>query len=138
MEWKWTKGEPYERSRRLKHVQELENKEFSKEMDTSAYTSSLNYDENTWELLNQNAASSGFTPLNLQGQQLPINDIHQFKISNKREELDTKIADRDMVQQIGFNPFLGESSYVNDVSIRDQFLKPINTTQGASRASASE
>ena len=30
MEWKWTKGEPYERSRRLKHVQELENKEFSK------------------------------------------------------------------------------------------------------------
>ena len=138
MEWKWTKGEPYERSRRLKHVQELENKEFSKEMDTSAYTSSLNYDENTWELLNQNAASSGFTPLNLQGQQLPINDIHQFKISNKREELDTKIADRDMVQQIGFNPFLGESSYVNDVSIRDQFLKPINTTQGATRASASE
>ena len=28
MEWKWTKGEPYERSRRLKHVQELENKQF--------------------------------------------------------------------------------------------------------------
>ena len=118
MEWKWTKGEPYERSRRLKHVQELENKQFSKDMDSSAYTSSLNYDENTWEILNQTIANPG------------------FKVSNKREELDTKISDRDMVQQIGFNPFLGETSYVNDVSIRDQFLKPMNTTQGSTRASA--
>jgi hypothetical protein len=115
MEWKWTKGEPYERSRRLKHVQELENKQFSKEMDESAYTSSLNHDENTWDLLNQSAANSG------------------FKVSNKREEIDSKMAGRDMLQQIGFNPFLGENNYINDISVRDQFLKPVNTTQGASR-----
>ena len=116
MEWKWTKGEPYERSRRLKHVQELENKQFSKEMDESAYTSSLNHDENTWDLLNQSVANSG------------------FKVSNKREELDSKMAGRDMLQQIGFNPFLGENNYIDDISVRDQFLKPVNTTQGASRA----
>ena len=115
MEWKWTKGEPYERSRRLKHVQELENKQFSKEMDESAYTSSLNHDENTWDILNQTAANSG------------------FKVSNKREEIDSKMAGRDMLQQIGFNPFLGENNYINDISVRDQFLKPVNTTQGASR-----
>ena len=118
MDWKWTKGEPYERSRRLKQVQELENKQFSKEMESAAYTSSLNYDENTWDILNQSQAGSG------------------FKVSNKREELDSKIAGRDMVQQIGFNPFLGESSYVNDISVRDQFLKPVNTTQGATRVNA--
>jgi len=53
MSWKWSKGEPYERSRRLKHVVILENKEFSKDMESSAYTSSLNHDENTWELLNK-------------------------------------------------------------------------------------
>ena len=117
MEWKWTKGEPYERSRRLKKVQELENKEFSKEMDSSAYTSSLNYDENTWDILNQSLSGGG------------------FKVSNKREELDTKISDRGLVQQIGFNPFLGETNYVNDISVRDQFLKPVNTTQGSSRIS---
>ena len=116
MEWKWTKGEPYERSRRLKHVQELENKQYSKEMDESAYTSSLNHDENTWDLLNQSVANSG------------------FKVSNKREELDSKMAGRDMLQQIGFNPFLGENNYIDDISVRDQFLKPVNTTQGASRA----
>ena len=118
MEWKWTKGEPYERSRRLKHVQELENKQFSKDMDSAAFSSALNHDENTWDILNQTQAGAG------------------FKSSNKREELDTKIAGRDMIQQIGFNPFLGESSYVNDISIRDQFLKPVNTTQGENRATA--
>ena len=42
-----------------------------------------------------------------------------------------------MVQQIGFNPFLGETNYVNDISIRDQFLKPVNTTQGETRISSS-
>jgi hypothetical protein len=120
MEWKWTKGEPFERSRRLKHVEELENKQFSKDMETSAYTSSLNHDENTWEILNQTIAGTG------------------FKVSNKREELDSKIAGRDLVQQIGFNPFLGENNnYVNDITIRDQFLKPINTTQGSTRTSSS-
>ena len=115
MEWKWTKGEPYERSRRLKHVQELENKQFSKEMDETAYTSSLNHDENTWELLNQSAANSG------------------FKVSNKREEIGSKMAGRDMLQQIGFNPFLGQNNYIDDISVRDQFLKPVNTTQGSTR-----
>ena len=117
MEWKWTKGEPYERSRRVKHVQELENKEFSKNMETSAYTSSLHHDENTWDILNQSLSDS--TPF--------------VKSSSKREELDTKISDRGLTQQIGFNPFLGENSYINDVAVRDQFLKPINTTQGEMR-----
>ena len=110
MEWKWTKGEPYERTRRSKISNESESIKFSKDMENSAYTSSLNYDENTWDILNQSLSGSG------------------FKVSNKREELDTKISDRDMVQQIGYNPFLNESNYVNDVSVRDNFLKPVNTT----------
>jgi hypothetical protein len=113
MEWKWTKGEPYERSRRLKNIasapDNVEKEHSSKEIENSAYTSSLNYDENTWDILNQ-SLSGGFT------------------VSNKREDLDLKIADRKLVQQRGFNPFLSENDYVNDIAIRDQFLKPINTT----------
>jgi len=112
MDWKWTDGQPYERSRRLKHQVQLENQEFSKEMDKSAYTSSLNHDENTWDILNQSLANSG------------------FKVSNKREELGDKLSNRQMIQQIGVNPFLGENNYLQDISIRDQYLKPINTTQG--------
>lgn len=112
MEWKWTDGKPYERTRRMKHTIELENEKFSKQMENSAYTSSLNHDENTWEILNQSVSGSG------------------FKVSNKREELGNKLANRELIQQIGYNPFLGETNYVNDISIRDQFLKPVNTTQG--------
>jgi hypothetical protein len=106
MERKWTNGEPYERSRRLKHVAELE----TKDVETAAYTSALNHDENTWDILNQTLSGAG------------------FKVSNKREELDSKISDRELVQQRGFNPFLGENNYVNDVSVQNQFLKPVNTT----------
>jgi len=115
MELKWTNGEPYERSRRLKHVQQLEQEEFSKSVETSAYTSALHHDENTWDILNQATAHSG------------------FRVSNKREDMDVKMADRGLTQQIGFNPFLAEQSYINDVAVRDQFLKPINTTQGSNK-----
>jgi len=108
---KWTDGNPYERSRRMKHQLEMENKD----METSAYSSSLNHDENTWDILNQSS-------------------IAGFKVSNKREELGNKLAGRELVQQIGFNPFLGQSNYVDDISIRDQFLKPMNTTLDETKA----
>ena len=110
VEWKWTKGEPYERSRRIfKQQEEKDSDKFNKEIEQSAYSSALNHDENTWDILNQTSSGNG------------------FKVSSKREEIDTKMADRDMIQQIGNNPFLIETNYVNDISIRDQFLKPINT-----------
>jgi hypothetical protein len=114
--WKWTDGKPFERSRRMKHQIEMENVNFKKEMDSSAYTSSLHHDENTWEILNQSLSGSG------------------FKVSNKREEMGNKLANRELIQQIGYNPFLGETNYVNDISIRDQFLKPINTTHDETKA----
>ena len=119
MEWKWSNGISYKKSKRLSKNEiieeepiEYQDEIFSKKIEESAYSSSLNHDENTWDLLNQSAANSG------------------FKVSNKREEIDSKMAGRDMLQQIGFNPFLGENNYINDISVRDQFLKPINTTQG--------
>jgi hypothetical protein len=111
MEKKWTDGQPYERSRRMKHQIQMETEKFSKDLESSAYTSSLNHDENTWELLNQSVYGEG------------------FKVSNKREELGNKLANRELVQQIGVNPFLGQTNYVDDISTCDRFLKPINTTQ---------
>jgi hypothetical protein len=115
-EVKWTDGQPYERSRRMKHQIEIENNKYSKETESSAYTSSLNYDENTWDILNQSLSGSG------------------FKVSNKREELGNKLASREMVHQIGFNPFLGQSNYADDISISNQYLKPINTTQDETKS----
>jgi hypothetical protein len=108
MELKWSTGEPYERSKRIKKgdpiLEEHEKEQF-------AYAASLNHDENTWEIVNQSS-------------------FNGFQINNKREELDNKISDRSLVQQRGFNPFLHDtSSYVEDIAVSDKFLKPVNTTQ---------
>ena len=57
---------------------------------------------------------------------------HANDAVTRREDLDTKIADREMVSQRGVNPFL-QTSYVNDIVTRDMFLKPVNTTQGRTK-----
>jgi hypothetical protein len=123
MEWKWTKGEPYERTRRMVRTNENTNNkidtEYIKQIEDSAYSSSLNHDENTWDILNQSIYNG-------------------FKRESKREELDFKIADRELVQQIGFNPFLGNQNYLEDIQVRDQFLKPVNTTQEKIKQSESD
>ena len=121
MEWKWTKGEPYERSKRIfKEPEQIDNEKLNKEIEKSAYSTSLNHDEYTWDILNQNSSGNG------------------FKVSNKREDLDIKIADRELVQQIGGNPFLSETNYVDDIAVRDNFLKPVNTTQGRTKNTNNE
>jgi len=113
MEWKWSNGIPYKKSKRLQKndmIKEEQDELFSRQIEESAYSTSLNHDENTWDILNQ-GLYNGFTP------------------SNKREALDDKIASRELVQQKGFNPFLNDSNYVQDISNSDMYLKPINTTQ---------
>ncbi len=47
--------------------------------------------------------------------------------TSKRECIDEKISDREMLAQRGVNPFL-QTNYVNDIVTCDNFLKPINTT----------
>ena len=143
VEWKWTKGEPYAKSRRpVKNDNNSNNnsnnnssninnnKDYSildseldnqntiseKEIEHSAYSISLNHDENTWDILNQG---------------LYNNDFRQ---SSKREDLDCKIAGRDLVQQCGYNPFMENSNYADDISVSNQFLQPQNTTIGREKA----
>jgi hypothetical protein len=114
MEWKWSKGEPYQKSARQKTVKENKQSNEPQNQQIQAYDISLNHDENSWELMN---TVQQFSP-------------EEFKITNKREQLDEKIADRHLVQQCGYNPFMNNDNYVNDITIRDQFLLPQNTNQG--------
>ncbi len=72
-----------------------------------AYSSALHHDEDSWHMM-----------MNLDG----------FRSGNKREDLDSKLSNRQMVQQIGYNPFLQSQNYVDHLSVQDQFLKPVNTT----------
>jgi hypothetical protein len=103
MEWKWTKGETYEKSKRqIQNKSEIAKEKFNKELEISAYSSSLNYDENTWDILNQSIANN------------------DFKMSNKREDLNFKMADRELIQQTTLNPFLNQMNYADDVNLMDK------------------
>ena len=110
---KWSNGEKCLRTKR--EVKNTINRNIDcydintlQTIENGAYSSSLNYDENTWDILNQ--------------------DIYNgFKRENRREELDFKISNRQMVQQIGYNPFMANNNYIDDISNRDKFLKPLNT-----------
>ena len=70
-------------------------------------------------------------------QQTAIQQSLNDEPQNRREALDHKMSDREKIGQRGANPFL-QSSYVNDVVVRDMFLKPINTTQGRSKENNDE
>ena len=137
MEWKWSKGESYQKSSRIrknidenndkninvnesKYVESYQSDLFSNNTQQAAIYNSLNHDENTWDLMNPG--------LNQEG----------FKVSNKREELDLKISDRQLVQQCGYNPFLGNDNYLSDIDKSDKFLKPVNTTQGLTKEEFNE
>jgi hypothetical protein len=104
MEWKWTptNKELFEKTTRYIKRDEIN------QIENSAYTYSLNCNENNgWE-----------TDTFLENQFINI---------NKREDAYNKIAEREMVSQIGHNPFLDRNDYVKNIVARDLFLKPINT-----------
>lgn len=88
-------------------------------IENMAYTQSMQCDSTNWS---------------------DTNDImfleHQFRLAsnNKREESYNKMAEREMVSQIGLNPFLHQNvetqnndTYIQDVINRDLFMKPVNT-----------
>jgi hypothetical protein len=46
-------------------------------------------------------------------------------IQNKkftRDAINTRIGDRDLIMQVGGNPFLSHNNYVADIATRDHFL----------------
>jgi hypothetical protein len=108
--WKWSKGEPY-----YKSIREKPEKNETKQ-------SSIEYDS-PQNAINQSLAEDSFFSQDL---------TNSMFSRNQREDIDNKMADREMISQRGVNPFL-QTSYVNDIVTRDMFLKPINTTQGRTK-----
>lgn len=112
--WKWSNGEAYYKSaRRERQEQEYENQSYDTQINA----------------INQSLAEDSFFTqdndlMNITNSMFSRN---QNLSGTRREDLDTKIADREMIAQRGVNPFL-QTSYVNDVVARDMFLKPVNTT----------
>lgn len=110
MEWKWSppNGEKYEKTIRYAKRDEPVQMERPPDFENLAYLQSLsNSETNGWE-------TDSFLE-------------NQFKSVNKREDTYNKMAEREMVSQIGHNPFLDGNDYVKNVVARDLFLKPVNT-----------
>jgi len=117
--WKWSNGETYYQSARKYHVKETATNKINFDSKMNAIEQSLaedilpNHNLDNFDTFDSFGVSSGS--------------------SSKRESLDNKMSDRELVSQRGANPFSAQTSYVNDVVTRDMFLKPINTTQGRTK-----
>lgn len=52
-------------------------------------------------------------------------NVAQPTIQNKkhtRDSINTRMGDRDMLVQVGGNPFLSNNNYIHDIANRDQYL----------------
>ena len=107
IEWKWTKGENYERTKRI-IITPVEDITYNTIVENTAYLNSLNQGDNNWEPQNQNSWEN-----------------EKIESSNLREDTDKKLAERQMMAQISLNPYLTNNDYANDISISDSFLKPM-------------
>ncbi len=125
--WKWSTGEAYYKSARpeKQEKQEKQSIEYEYDSQTNAINQSLADDS----FFNQDSDLMNITN--------SMFSRNQNSSGTRRETLDTKMADRQMIAQRGVNPFL-QSSYVNDIVTRDMFLKPINTTQGRAKENSNE
>jgi hypothetical protein len=122
-EWKWSIGEPYQRSGRFRKSEkqideekmafDMEMEKYNNESKQSAYEQSFLTENDTWGI-NEIIGS--------QGQAF---SHHQ---TNKREDTSNRMAEREMVGQVGFNPFLSNNSYIDDLNVQENFLKPVSTS----------
>jgi len=117
--WKWSTGEAYYKSARP----EKSNKE---QINDSNYEYDSQKNAITQSLADESFFNQDSDLINITNSMFSRN---QNSNETRREDIDTKMADRELLAQRGVNPFL-QTSYVNDIVTRDMFLKPINTTQG--------
>ena len=121
--WKWSTGEVYYKSARPERQERLQQN------TNQEYDSQKNAIEQSLADYNQDSDLIDITNSMFSRNKNPN--------GTRREDIDTKMADREMISQRGVNPFL-QTSYVNDIVTRDMFLKPINTTQGRTKVTSEE
>lgn len=109
--WKWSdnSGPYYKSARQMPNKKQQYDTTSQNGLEFSSQTNAINQSLDDNSFFNQDLNANGSI--------------------SKREDIDNKMSDREMISQRGFNPFF-QTNYVNDVVTRDMFLKPINTTQG--------
>lgn len=124
VEWKWSNGEKAERTARVRQRKEpiLEMEDVYEMQDESQVVNRCLYSAE--EML-------GLRETLDQGQQHLMDEFQRQP--NKREDTYNRMAEREMVGQIGMNPFFSQNSnnnagYIDDLMNQEQFMKPISTT----------
>jgi hypothetical protein len=115
IEWKWTNGEKYEKSPRHPRRAQESQTQIDYEDEDPSKMSQLAFQQ---ALLSENDVWS------LEEQQVFVNPD---KPMNKREDTYNRMAEREMVGQIGMNPFM-QRNYLEDVIVQENFLKPVCTS----------
>ena len=126
-EWKWSNGTICERSPRISK-QYNDNSNNNNNID-SDNTIDINSQINIPQITTSSVTMDSV--LNENQAYIQSLELDVFRENNtKREDSWEKMATRDLIGQIGTNPFFGlqqQNDYVKDVSIRDEFMKPIST-----------
>lgn len=122
--WRWSNGEPYYKTARetKPDINEEEHK-LEQQMDYE-----IGYDSQQNAISQSLADNNSFTEMDMMDVTNSMFSRSQNETTNRREYLDNKIANRESIFQRGVNPFMNQTSYVNDVVVRDMFLKPVCTT----------
>ena len=81
------------------YEQSKRNNNNNSNVESTAYLAALNHDEHSWETLNSNS-------------------------HNKREEIEHKLSERDIIPRTNMNPFMTNNNFSEDI---DTFLKPQGT-----------
>jgi hypothetical protein len=118
IEWRWSNGQSYEKSARRVYKQQHQQQQFS---------SQIQYDDDSSQMPQiafQQALLSENDVWSLEEQQVFVN---QDKPMNKREDTYNKMAEREMIGQIGMSPFVNRN-YLEDVMVQEHFLKPMSTS----------
>jgi hypothetical protein len=119
-EWKWSNGQVCERSPRIRRVMNQEQTQSTQQISNQidASTKHVDFNAHQQSLLSENDI------WNMDGVQF----VQDEKPLNKREDTYNKMSEREMVSQIGQNPFLPGGDYLNGVMVHEQYLKPLSTS----------
>ena len=127
MSLSWSNGDIVERSPRKRNQQKEQQQQqqeqqeqdphFAKQQQQLAQHQSLLSEEDPWSIV----------------------DFSNMRSSmNRREDTYNKISEREMVGQMGRNPFMSENNYLNDVMTQDNFLKPVSTSFEREKGSSTQ
>ena len=123
VKWTWSYGEPPERSLPRTQEQEQYNQNQKQEIVENTVEPSRNPSIDSME----NAITANMA---IECQFAGLEQQQIMRKTNSREVVNNKLEQRSMMPTTGQNPFLASNSYVNDLQVQSEFLRPQSQYRG--------